>query len=109
MGPRLHLVNPTHLYATGGVYTVTLTAQDGAGWLCVRDDVVITIQPVNNAFSKTASYVASGSCPPVFVQFTNTSRELSFLLPGTLAMGRRSRMFRTPAMSIKTRVRISSR
>ena len=74
-----NLVNPTHIYATPGVYTVTLTAQDGASGCVSTMSLVITIQPVNNAFSKTASYVASGSCPPVLVQFTNTSVNYHFL------------------------------
>ena len=66
-------MNPTHVYAVPGVYTVTLTAQDGAGGCLSVQTLALTIQPVNNAFSKTAAYVASGSCPPVAVQFTNTS------------------------------------
>jgi gliding motility-associated-like protein len=66
-------VNPAHLYAVPGVYTVTLTAQDGASGCVSVATLVITIQPVNNAFTKTASYVASGTCPPVLVKFTNTS------------------------------------
>ncbi len=66
-------VSPAHLYAVPGVYTVTLTAQDGAGGCVSTMSIVITIQPVNNAFTKTAFYIASGSCPPVLVQFTNTS------------------------------------
>ncbi len=68
-------VNPAHLYALAGTYTVTLTAQDGADGCVSATTLNIVIEPVNNAFSKAASYVASGSCPPVFVQFTNTSQK----------------------------------
>jgi gliding motility-associated-like protein len=68
-----NFVNPAHTYAVPGVYTVTLTAWDAAGGCLSTASLVITIQPVNNAFSTAASYVASGSCPPVLVQFTNTS------------------------------------
>jgi gliding motility-associated-like protein len=66
-------VNPAHLYAVPGVYTVTLTVQDGVSGCTSTTSLVITIQPVNNAFATAASYVASGSCPPVLAQFTNTS------------------------------------
>jgi gliding motility-associated-like protein len=72
-GTTSTLVNPTHVYAVPGVYTVTLTAQDGGSGCASTATLVITIQPVNSAFSTAASYVASGSCPPVLVQFTNTS------------------------------------
>jgi gliding motility-associated-like protein len=66
-------VDPTHVYAQPGTYTVMLTAQDGADGCVSIMSLVITIQAVNNAFSKSPSYVASSSCPPVLVQFTNTS------------------------------------
>jgi gliding motility-associated-like protein len=72
-GTTSNLLDPTHVYALPGVYTVTLTEQDGAGGCVSVATLTVTIQPVNNAFSKSASYVASGSCPPVLVQFTNTS------------------------------------
>ena len=72
-------VNPAHLYALPGSYTVTLTAQDGTDGCVSTMSLNITIELVNNAFSRTAFYVASGSCPPVLVQFTNTSQNyLSF-------------------------------
>jgi gliding motility-associated-like protein len=67
-------VNPAHPYALAGPYTVTLTAQDVVDGCVSTATLNIIIQPVNNAFSKTASYVASGSCPPVLVQFTNMSQ-----------------------------------
>ena len=65
--------DPTHVYSLPGKYTVVLTAQDGAGGCTSTASLELVIQPFNTAFSKTASYVASGSCPPVLVQFTNTS------------------------------------
>jgi gliding motility-associated-like protein len=38
------------------------------------------IEPFNNAFQMTDSYISAGSCPPVTVQFTNTSTNYTSLL-----------------------------
>lgn len=72
-GGSSNQADPSYTYATPGNYTVTLTATDAAGGCTSVARLTLTIQPVNNAFTKTASYVASGSCPPVLVQFTNLS------------------------------------
>jgi gliding motility-associated-like protein len=60
--------DPTYVYSNPGTYTVTLTATDAAGGCASVATAVLTIQPFNTAFGKNASYVTSGSCPPVLVQ-----------------------------------------
>jgi gliding motility-associated-like protein len=69
--------DPAHVYSLPGTYTVTLLAQGAAGGCTTTATVQLVIQPFNTAFSKTASYIASGTCPPVLVQFTNTSSNYS--------------------------------
>ena len=71
---------PSHLYAAAGTYTVTLTAQDAAGGCVSTASATIVVQTFNSAFQMNASYVSSGSCPPVTVQFTNTSYNYTSLL-----------------------------
>lgn len=73
-------VSPAHVYGQPGTYTVTLTAQDGAGGCVSTATVQVLIQEFNNAFQMFDSYVSSGSCPPVTVQFTNTSYNYATLL-----------------------------
>jgi len=73
-------VSPTHVYAVAGTYTVTLTAQDGTDGCVPTATLQVVIQPFNNAFQMTDSYVSAGSCPPVTVQFTNTSTNYTSLL-----------------------------
>jgi gliding motility-associated-like protein len=72
--------SPAHVYGQAGTYTVTLTAQDGAGGCVSTATLQVVIQAFNNAFQMNDSYVSSGSCPPVTVQFTNTSYNYTSLL-----------------------------
>lgn len=60
--------NPTHIYADGGAYTVTLTVTNDCGSDVHQLVVIITSAPVA-AFT---SNVTSG-CAPLVVQFTNQS------------------------------------
>ncbi len=62
-----------HVYTSPGTYLVTLTAQDGTGSCVSTATLTMVIQPFNNAFRMNDSYVSSGGCPPMTVQFTNTS------------------------------------
>jgi len=67
-------VNPSHLYATPGTYTVTLTANGGAANACSQVlSQTITVYNFNSHFQIAPNYVTSGTCPPVLAQFTNTS------------------------------------
>src|SRR6185312_2638910 len=70
---------PTHGYGAAGVYTVVLTARDASGGCVSTYTQTVVVEGVNTAFSKAGSYVCSGSCPPVLVQFTNQSVNYSSL------------------------------
>ena len=60
--------NPSHTYATGGVYTVTLTTTNDCGSTTATHTVSLTTPPL-------ASFNASATsgCGPLTVQFTSTS------------------------------------
>src|SRR5690606_24177349 len=65
------LQNPTHTYTAPGIYVVTLYVQDAAGCL---DTFVLN--PDINIQNIQASFIASDTilgCPPLSVNFTNTS------------------------------------
>jgi len=63
-------LNPDHIYTTGGVYTVTLTATGPGGSNTLKKASYITVHtPVTAAFSATPE---SGTTP-LIVQFTNLS------------------------------------
>ena len=67
--------NPTHAYSADGVYTITLivTDQYGCQDTMVRPDYIRIASP-------HASFLLSDSistCPPLFVNFTNTSLNFS--------------------------------
>jgi gliding motility-associated-like protein len=66
-------VDPTHLYAGPGVYSVTLTARNAAGTCSSVAAATVVVKNFNSHFQMAASYVSKASCPPVLVQFTNTS------------------------------------
>ena len=64
-------ISPQHAYATDGAYTVTLIVTDANGCIdsLVKPQYILINSPqasfsVNDSFS---------TCPPLFVQFTNTS------------------------------------
>ncbi|MDD1711914.1 MAG: PKD domain-containing protein [Methanoregulaceae archaeon] len=60
--------NPVHLFTRGGVYNVTLTAQNMAGWSTATKQVKVKVLPI-------ASFVANptSGVGPLAVQFTDTS------------------------------------
>lgn len=64
------LRNPTHTYAANGIYTVRLRVVDSRG--CVREEVkpnyIVLREPVANFTSNAVI-----ACPPLTVNFTNTS------------------------------------
>ena len=67
-------MDPTHVYPNPGTYVVKLSATDasvGPGGCSSAATLTLTIQPFNTAFGKTGTYVSSGSCPPVLVQFSS--------------------------------------
>ena len=63
---------PFHTYPTAGVYTVRLTATNAAASCSSSYTQVITVNYFNSAFSFNKSFV-SGGCPPLLVNFVNTS------------------------------------
>ncbi len=68
---------PAHTYSSPGKYTVTMKASNPSlPCSAEADPVVITVRNFNSAFGFSTSYV-SGSCPPVLVQFNNTSYDYS--------------------------------
>jgi gliding motility-associated-like protein len=72
--------SPAHVYAEAGTYIVTLSSQNANSGCVSTTSVTIVIQPFNNAFQMTDSYVSAGQCPPVTVLFANTSSNYTSLL-----------------------------
>lgn len=70
------VTNPSHTYATDGVYTVTLTATNSCGSVIVTHTVTVVSIPVA-AFAATPA----AGCAPHTVQFSNqsSSNAVSFL------------------------------
>jgi gliding motility-associated-like protein len=62
---------PAYTYTKPGIYPVTLTATDAGSGCTSVASIVLVIKVFNTAFGSTASYVTSGSCPPLLVQFTS--------------------------------------
>jgi PKD repeat protein len=67
-GQSSTLANPTHFYATDGVYTAVLTVTNQCGTVFYNEQVVITTPP-------QAGFTANMTigCKPLVVQYQNTS------------------------------------
>jgi gliding motility-associated-like protein len=64
---------PSHTYPIPGIYTVTMTAMNpSVSCSSTATPVTIIVRNFNSAFGFSSSYVAGG-CPPLLVNFTNTS------------------------------------
>ena len=72
-GTSSNAFGPSHLYTAPGVYTVTLTASDGAGGCSSVAVATVVVQNFNSHFQVSGRYVTNGQCPPVVASFTNTS------------------------------------
>jgi gliding motility-associated-like protein len=65
--------SPVHDYPIPGTYTVTMTATNpSVPCSSVATPVTIIVRNFNSAFGFFSSYIAGG-CPPLLVNFTNTS------------------------------------
>ncbi len=64
---------PSHTYPVPGTYTVTMTATNpSVPCASTATPVTIIVRNFNSNFAFNSSYVAGG-CPPLLVNFTNTS------------------------------------
>lgn len=72
--------NGDHTYSVAGVYTVMLIAVDPVTSCVDTAKQVITVKDFNTAFSFSASFLGTGSCPPVMVRINNLSVGFTRLL-----------------------------
>ncbi|MFN0082856.1 MAG: PKD domain-containing protein [Ferruginibacter sp.] len=70
--------NPVHLYTTDGLYTVNLTVTDMYGCTASKSipQYIVVNAPVAD-FTVTDSFT---TCPPLIMQFTNTSQHIQSFL-----------------------------
>jgi gliding motility-associated-like protein len=64
-------------YSQPGVYTVKLIATNTLRGCADTASVQLTVKYVNAAFTFSNLYLTTSKCPPVLVQFTNTSANIS--------------------------------
>jgi gliding motility-associated-like protein len=65
--------SPTFTYTKAGTYTVTLTTTDPDTKCASTTSATINVKDFNSSFSIGKSFVSGNNCPPVLVQFKNTS------------------------------------
>ncbi|MBP5677841.1 MAG: gliding motility-associated C-terminal domain-containing protein [Bacteroidales bacterium] len=62
-GTTSTLTNPSHTYATGGIYTVTLTAFTSASACTTSDEVTHTIHVIGNNTTPSTSFISCNNTP----------------------------------------------
>jgi len=65
--------SPTFTYTKPGTYTVKLTTTDPDTKCSSTSSATINVKDFNSSFTIGKSFVSSSNCPPVLVQFKNTS------------------------------------
>jgi len=76
-GTEMISFHASKTYSQPGTYTVQLIATNLVRGCADTATVVITVKYVNAAFSFNNSFLTTVKCPPVLVQFTNTSYNVS--------------------------------
>ncbi len=69
--------NTQHTYTQPGTYTVLLLAKNASYGCTDTAKQTIVVKYINSAFSTGVSYLNNSTCPPVLVNFTNTSSNAS--------------------------------
>jgi gliding motility-associated-like protein len=69
--------NTQHTYTQPGTYTVLLLAKNATYACTDTARQTIIVKYINSAFSTGVSYLNNNTCPPVLVNFTNTSSNAS--------------------------------
>ncbi|HJW17255.1 MAG TPA: PKD domain-containing protein [Flavisolibacter sp.] len=69
--------NTQHTYTQPGNYTVLLLARNATYACTDTARQTIIVKYINSAFSMGVSYLNNSTCPPVLVNFTNTSSNAS--------------------------------
>ena len=76
-GNTTNSFNASEKFTISGVYTIKLISNNIASGCTDTATTKINVKNVNAAFTFNTSYISNSSCPPVLVQFTNTSSNVS--------------------------------
>jgi gliding motility-associated-like protein len=71
--PTSTAINPSHTYTTGGVFTVTLTANNPNGCTASTDQFTMIVTVKTDSISANFNMVKVDSCNPYTANFINTS------------------------------------